>query len=429
MAGSLLIAVVALLLYVTIPSSAPGAAEKQISKVYFADHISPAHRLVIDTFNKLYEGRIEVVPVDLPFDKFSTNERKELLARSLRSKSDRLDVFAVDLIWVPRFAKWSEPLDQYFPRERQESILHVALESCLYENNLVALPLYIDVGMLYYRRDLLQTLPDAKQIEARLKQSISWDELFQLRTRLGRGGKPFYVFQAKDYEGLVCNYLELIAQLDRSAISSTTFNLDRPAARIALQRLVDLVHKDRLSPIDVTEFDENTSYQYMLDNDAMFVRGWPNFIENFRKTYHDTSKIERIGRGALPHFVGHPPASVFGGWNIMISRYSNKKSEALEFVRFLQEKETQQMLFEAGGFIPTTTLVYDDSVYLARHSDLAYYRQLLTNGFHRPFHVEYTRISDIISFFVQAAIKRTITADDALRRATEMIRSGKVLIK
>jgi multiple sugar transport system substrate-binding protein len=32
-----------------------------------------------------------------PFQKFSTNERKELLTRSLRSKSDRIDIFSVDL--------------------------------------------------------------------------------------------------------------------------------------------------------------------------------------------------------------------------------------------------------------------------------------------------------------------------------------------
>jgi multiple sugar transport system substrate-binding protein len=33
-------------------------------------------------FNSRNKGRIEVVPVNLPFEKFTTNERKELLARS-----------------------------------------------------------------------------------------------------------------------------------------------------------------------------------------------------------------------------------------------------------------------------------------------------------------------------------------------------------
>src|SRR5512139_2892881 len=101
-----------------------------IKRIYFADNISAAHQMLIDAFNREYAGRIEVYPVNLPFSKFSTNERKELLARSLRSKSDRIDVFAVDLIWVPRFSKWSEPLGRHFPRESLATTLPQALESC-----------------------------------------------------------------------------------------------------------------------------------------------------------------------------------------------------------------------------------------------------------------------------------------------------------
>ncbi len=102
-----------------------------VVRVYYADNISPAHQQIIDRFNELYRWKIEVVPVNLPFEKFSTNERKELFARSLRNKSDRLDIFAVDLIWVSSFSRWAEPLDATFsPRawtrpETGPGILHV----------------------------------------------------------------------------------------------------------------------------------------------------------------------------------------------------------------------------------------------------------------------------------------------------------------
>ena len=71
-----------------------------VKKIYFVDHISAAHQKVIDKFNEKYKGQIEVVAINLPFVKFSTNERKELLARYLRSKSDRIDIFSVDQIWL-----------------------------------------------------------------------------------------------------------------------------------------------------------------------------------------------------------------------------------------------------------------------------------------------------------------------------------------
>lgn len=428
-AGAILICIVGLVLYVLAPMLTTAGYDKEPVKVYFADHISPAHQSLIDKFNRLHTGRIEVVPVNLPFDKFTTNERKELLARSLRSKSDRLDVFSVDLIWGPRFAKWCEPLDQYFPHDQRKAILEVVLQSCMYEGALVSLPLYIDVGMLYYRRDYLQKLPDAAEVEKRLKQSLTWEELESLRPRLGFAGKPYYVFQANDYEGLVCNFFELIAQRDRHFFERSTLDFTDPSARAALVQMVNLVRRNKMAPAEVVDFDENLSYLYLLDHNAMFVRGWPNFLENFAKTYGDTAKLANIGRAALPHIAGKTPASVFGGWNVMISKYSGKKAEALEFVRYLQTKEAQETFFEEGGYIPVSSEVYADTAFIRRHPDLSYYRQLLNYGFHRPSLVDYTRISDIISHYVRASIRGELSPDTALERISEMIRSNKVLIK
>ncbi len=113
----------------------------------------------------------------------------------------------------------------------------------------------------------------------------------------------------------------------------------------------------------------------------------------------------------------------------MISKYSGKKAEALQFVRYLQTREAQETFFEAGGYIPVSTEVYADTAFMSRHPDLSYYRQLLNNGFHRPSLVDYTRISDIISHYVRASIRGEMTPDAAVAEITEMVRSNKVLIK
>ena len=419
----------AVLWYVLSPSLISSSASSQVTRVYFADRISDAHRLVIDRFNQLHRGSIEVVPVDLPFDKFSTNERKELLARSLRSGSDKLDVFAVDLIWVQRFARWCEPLDAYFNSRDREKIIPVALQSCFFDSSLVSMPLYIDIGLMYYRRDILDRLPDASKIAEDLERSVSWPELVQLQKRLGYSGRPYYLFQANDYEGLVCNYLELVMAKDPTSLSSNRIDLQSPASRSALELLVDLVHKYRMSPIEVSEFDETRSYKYMLDYDAVFVRGWPNFVETFRRSYQDTAKLANIRKAALPHFPGQQPTSVFGGWNLMLSKYSTQKAAALEFIRFAETKEAQQLLYKTDGLLPITIDIYQDTAYMNGHPDLAYYYTLLQRGFHRPAMIDYTRISDIISYYVRQAIRKELTVQEALQRASEMINSNKVLIK
>ncbi len=403
--------------------------ESSVSKVYFADHISPAHSAVIELFNRTHAGKIEVIPVDLNFSKFSTNERKELLARSLRSKSDRLDIFSVDYIWTPRFAKWCVDLNPYVPAPAQRNIIPPAIRSCIYNDRLVAMPLYIDIGVMYYRTDIINRLPNAAEIDRKLQSSIGWDELIALQKKLKYDNRPFYIFQANDYEGLICNYFEIISSLEPEFFANNQIDLRSDVAKRSLQYLVDLVHAQKASPLKVTEFDENKSYEYMLDSNAVFVRGWPNFVENFRKIYSDTSKFSSIGRAAIPHFQGNRPTSVYGGWNLMVSKFSTKKEAAIEFIRFLQTEESQKMMFELGGYIPVNEGIYRDSAYMRLHPDLGYYKGLVDRGFHRPFIEDYTRISDIISYFIHRAIKKEITVDEALERASVMIDSKALLIR
>ncbi len=427
--GSILIAVIGLKVFGLQISPVSPSDQNPVARVHFVDNISPAHQRAIDLFNARSEGKIEVVPVNLPFEKFTTNERKELLARSLRSKSDRIDIFAVDQIWVPRFAKWGEPLDRYVTQRELENILGYALESCIYENVLVSMPLYIDIGMMYYRRDLLRELPDRQRLEENLKNSITWDDFIRLRDELGYKNKPFYLFQGNDYEGLVCNYFELLVGQDENFFRNDEMNLNSTSGRSALKFLVDLVNERELSPGKVSEFNEQASYAYMLDHDAVFLRGWPGFVEQFRAFYSDTSKLNNIGRCALPHFEGEKPVSVFGGWNLMISKYSANKEASLEFIRFLQAQEIQKLLFEVGGYIPVNKSVYEDADYMQQNADLKYYRKLLDNGFHRPALEDYTRISDIICHYVHLALKEDLSVSDALGQASGMIRSKQTLIK
>ncbi len=395
-----------------------------IVRVYYADNISAAHQQIIDRFNALHRGRIEVVPVNLPFEKFSTNERKELLARSLRNKSDRLDIFAVDLIWVPRFSRWSEPLDSRFPPPERARILPQAEASCLFDSTLFAVPMYIDIGMLYFRRDLIEQLPGGRALRDRLRASVTWDEFLAAGREAVRSGHPFYLFQANDYEGLTCNFFELIAGQDESFFQRRPLDFESPVARRALSMLVGFVRTDRISPPAVTEFDEIHSYNYTLDHDGFCVRGWPNFIESFRTSYAARAKVDQLERGALPHFEGHRPVAVYGGWNLMISRYSTRKQEAMEFARFCQREDMQKTMFEIGGFIPTNLQVYADTAYVSHHPVLLYYKELIEHGFHRPALVEYTRMSDIVSRAVHRAVKGELKVDDALHEASREIQAA-----
>ncbi len=390
-------------------------------KINFADNISRAHIRLIELFNQRYKGRIQVVPVDLPFEKFSTNERKELLTRALRSKSTRLDVFAVDQIWVSRFAKWAEPLDPFLPPQEREHLLNHAITSCIDNGQLVGVPLYIDIGVLYYRRDLLQAYPDANLIETQLRESITWDNLVDLYKRWPlRRDHPFYLFPADAYEGLMCSFIENLASQDTLRSLAPESPLATPEAVRALQLMIDLINRERLTPPQVLGFKEVDVYPFALEHDALFFRGWPGNLNKYVET--QAAKLSQIRIAALPHFAGGQPKAVYGGWNLMVSRNSTRKKEALTFIHFLLTEEAQKIMYATMGFLPTNTDVYQDSVFCAANPGLYYLRQLLDHGVHRPASEFYTQISDIITYQLHRALRGEVTARQALEAAEQRIR-------
>jgi multiple sugar transport system substrate-binding protein len=296
----------------------------------------------------------------------------------------------------------------------------------MFESTLVASPIYIDVGLLYYRQDLIRQLPDGETLEEQLQSSITWDEFIRIGRTMKHQDHPFYVFTGNDYEGLVCAYFELIAGQDEGFFSRSRLDFEAPAARTALQMLVDFVRTYKISPPEVSDFDEIRSYRYLLDRDGIFARGWPNFLESFRDSYVNKAKLGQVKGTVLPHFAGHSPVSVFGGWNLMVSKYSTRKPEASEFIRFVQREDMQKLLFEVGGYFPTNVNVYTDTAYVRQHPELEFCRKLIEHGFHRPALVEYTKMSDIISHYAHMAIKGELTVDEALRNMSRDIMTIKL---
>ena len=398
-------------------------------KIYFVDNISAAHQKVINRFNEKYKGQIQVEAINLSFDKFSTNERKELLARYLRSKNDRIDIFSIDQIWVPRFAKWGVPLDKFFKDDEKNELLSFAMETCRYEDTLVSVPHYIDIALMVYRDDILRNFADYNVVKKEIDNSITWENFIQLSKRFN-GKNPFYIFQADDFEGLLCSFTELMFNQDNHIITEDSVYLETKEGRKSLQTLVDLVNKYSVSPREVLQFRENTSYTYFAKNDGIFLRGWPAFLSSNNQVFHDKPELlKNLKRAPLPHFKGSAPGSVYGGWNLMISKFSTKIPEVIKFAQFLISEEAQKIMFEEGGYLPVNIKIYNDSAYVHAHPELNFYYKLMKRGIHRPFLKRYTNVSDILSYYINLAIRKEITVDEALSIATEKIKSDEIFIK
>jgi multiple sugar transport system substrate-binding protein len=400
--------------------------EKPI-KIFFADNISPAHRKLINLFNEKYKGKIEVIPLDLPFNKFSTNDRKELLARYFRTKSDRIDVFSVDQIWVPRFARWAIPLDSFFSQKENASILKYAIKTCYVNDSLVAGPLYIDVAIMYFRKDLIEKLKNGKQIENKIRKGITWEEMLSLQNKFQHN--PLFVFQADDFEGVVCIFSELLSNLNEKLMDNDSLRIRSTKAEKALQFLDDIVRKYKISPYSVTRFREDDSYKYFMQNKGVFLRGWTGLFKNNIIGKQFLYLKDSIEEAPVPHIEGSKTSSVYGGWDLMISKFSTKIPQAICFVKFLLSKEAQKILFEEGGYIPISDSIYNDYTYVNNHSELKFYSILLKDGLYRPFTKQYTNISDVLSYYINQSIKGNLSAHEALYKAYGKLNSKSILLK
>jgi len=420
----LFVAVTYLIIFFLLNSS----KKSDVIEIYFADRVTAAHKILIDKYNKLNEGKIKVIPIDFPNFDFSTNERKEMLARSLRGRGDGIDLFAVDLIWVQRFAKWCEPLDKYFSDDEKGKILKSALESCYYEGELVAVPLDLVQGVIYYREDLLKRFKDGDNIIRRINNDITWNEFIKLKNEI-KPSTPYYIFPATDYEGLICCFMELLLSLNRNYFSEEGFNLNTYEAEKSLQLLVDFVNKNKATPEIVTEFTEIPSYEYFINSDALFIRGWPSYDKDFKESPFDPEKESHLKKIPIPHFDSGIPTSIFGGWNLMVSKFSNKKEITVDFMKFLLKNESQEIFYRESGYYPIVNSFYENPEYLKKYPEIESFKNFMKTGVHRPAHVDYTRYSKIMSFYFKKAIQNKISVKQALVECTNAIQTDKVMIK
>ncbi len=398
--------------------------EGEVVKIYYVDNISASHQKIIDNFNQTNNGQIEVIPIDIPFYKFSTNERKELLIRALRSKSEQVDIFAADIIWVSRFAKWSENLDKYFTASEKDRLTKYAKLTGHVDNHFLASPLYLDVGVMFYREDLLTNFKNSTKIKENLSQSITWSEFISLSSQF-KNKRNFYSFPADAFEGLICSFTELLLTQDADYFKYE-IDFTNPYAEKSLQLLVDLVNKYKISPKNVINYREKDAYDNFIENNGLFVRGWQSFENDTKNLNKNSEKEEFIAITQLPHFDGADIGATIGGWNIMLAQNSQHKEEAIKFIKYTLTEEAQKILFSEGAYLPVINSLYEDSTFIKNNPTISYAKTILNKGKLRPKLEDYTQISNILSNYIRQAINNEISVTTALKTAeTEILKSRK----
>ncbi|MFD0853752.1 extracellular solute-binding protein, partial [Actinomadura adrarensis] len=209
------------------------------------------------------------------------------------------DVIAVDVAWTTEFARWNYilPLDE--DAVDHDAFLSKPLESARYDGKLWAVPLRSDVGLLYYRKDLLGGLPAPR----------TWEELRQhARTIAPRhAGLQGYITQLGRYEGFTVNTLESIWDTGGDVLGSD--GSPRGDTGTGFGRLLQGVREGWISPRSV-DLDEEGTRSAFQDGTALFMRNW-------------TYAYELLSAGDSPvagkfDVARLPTPSALGGWNLAL---------------------------------------------------------------------------------------------------------------
>src|SRR5205823_3785272 len=153
---------------------------------------------------------------------------REMFLTALEGAADDFDVFAIDVVWAPEFARagWLADLSASFPpaRLRAEFLPH-AVEAVTLDGRVYAVPWFLDVGLLFYRADLVRRAPK------------TYDELREVaRAAMARNPRlAGFLWQGRQYEGLNCNVFEAIRGHGGELLRNGRIALDSPEARAALQ--------------------------------------------------------------------------------------------------------------------------------------------------------------------------------------------------
>lgn len=353
---------------------------------------------------------IRVVLQPTPDD---ATQRHQIYVQRLNARADDPDVLQLDVVWTPEFAAagWLLPLDSYGPETR--GFFPATIEANVWNGRLYALPWFVDVGMLYWRTDLLERAPLTL---AEMVDSAS-------RAMGAPGGPPRgIVWQGARYEGLVTVFLEILGAYGGEILDAGgRVRVDEPAAVRALTHLRDQVHRWEIAPEAVLTWHEEETRFAFQNGTSVFMRNWPYAYTLVNGG--DSRVAGRVGVAPMPAAPGGRPTATLGGSQLAVNPNSDAPEAAYALIRFLTSPEQMLERARLNGQFPARPALYDDPrLAEALPIPAAEARRIIEAARPRPVTPIYTQLSEILQIHLHRALVRRAEPAAALRQAAREMR-------
>jgi len=316
--------------------------------------LSVCQRLV-DAFVESYPEPVNVTVRDIPDDPALYLALLELL---IDSGSSDLDVIALQPAWLGSLAQHLRTVPAV------DGVLPVLQAAGQIDNRQRAVPFAPSVGMLYYRRDLLDKY-------GYLRAPVTWSELEALAFEIQRGERTLgntdfwgYVWPGAATT-LSSSALEwLVAQ---GAAPLVGANRDITLANPDAVRALDYAQRwvGSIAPETVLNQDQQGALELWLSGQVAFLHADTSAYT----TIMQSSLADRVGVARLPSGRSRSAAQV-SGWYLGVRRSSSQPDAARDLVAFMTQATFERWRADVG-YLPLQTSSYQDPVILATRP---YYR-------------------------------------------------------
>jgi trehalose/maltose transport system substrate-binding protein len=347
----------------------------------------------------------------------NADERFTLYSTLFGARSPEIDVFQIDIVWPGAFASHLIGLGEALKTEDRGDHLDILITNNTVDGRLVALPFFVDAGLLYYRKDLLE--------KYRRAPPTTWAELAETARIVadaergaGQADMQGFVWQGRAYEGLVCNAMEWIASHGGVIIDADgKVAVDFKMVAVALAAAHGWI--GTISPAGVLNYAEEDARSAFQSGKAVFMRNWPYA---WALANEPASPVAgKVGVAPLPKGEGPNArhAATLGGQQLAVSRYSRHPREATDLVVYLTSKDEQKRRALAGSFNPTRRSLYEDGELLRANPLNADFVRIIDGAVIRPSTVtgaQYNRVSSQITQAVHDTLSGRGSAEDNLGR-------------
>ena len=371
--------------------------------------------LIIKDFEKENPG-IRIQIIEAPN---ATDLTENLYTSAFILGDSPYDLVYMDVIWTAKFAAagWLLDLSDRVTDKDLKVFLDKDVEAGRYKRKLYRIPLRSDVGMLYYRKDLLQ--------QAGVKPPETFEELVNVSQELQKKKAATwgYVWQGAQYEGLPAMFVEILKGFGGFWINPDTneVGLDKPEAIKAVEFLRNAIAQG-ISPPGVTTYREEDTRRLFVSGQTAFLRNWPYVWSSANE---DASKIKgKVGIKPMVHIPGETGGACLGGWGMGISKTSKHPEEAWKAIQYFTSKEAQQRFTLETGNISSRRDLFADPQIVAKYPHYRQLQKVVESAVLRPSISQYAQASDILQRYLNATLSNPqLSAEKAMQSAAKETRS------